>query len=361
VTATVAELAAALGLEADGDLTVVVGRPAAPEQAGPGDLAVAMERRYARALEGCRAEAAILWPGADFRALGFRAALFAPRPRLALAGLTARFDSPDLPEPGIHPMTDIHPQAEIGPDAAIGPFVQIGRGARIGPRARIAAGCSIGAGAVIGADALLHPGVRIGARVRIGDRFIAQPNAVIGADGFSFVTPERGAVEEARAGRTVTARSDVHLRIASIGAVSIGDDVEIGAGSCIDRGTIADTEIGAGTKIDNLVQIGHNVRIGRSCLICGQAGVAGSSRLGDRVVLGGKVGVADHVTIGDDVLVAAGSGVASNIPGPGVVMGAPAIARDRAAELIVLMRRLPELFRRVEALQKQVSNSGSSG
>ena len=145
--------------------------------------------------------------------------------------------------------------------------------------------------------------MRIGARVRIGDRFIAQPGAVIGADGFSFVTPDARASSRRRArpARSPPREQQAYVRINSLGAVVIGDDVEVGANSCIDRGTIADTAIGDGTKIDNLVQIGHNVKIGRTCLLCGQAGVGGSTVIGDRVVLGGRAAVADHLTIGANV------------------------------------------------------------
>ncbi|MEM9047918.1 MAG: UDP-3-O-(3-hydroxymyristoyl)glucosamine N-acyltransferase [Pseudomonadota bacterium] len=363
MTLTVALLAQALQGEAVGDASLPIGRPSAPEDAGRDDLVVAMDRRYAKGLERCPSRVALLWPGADWHALGFEAAIFVRRARLALADLTGRFETPDLPEAGIHPLAAIDPTAEIGPDAAIGPFVRIGAGVRIGPGASIAAHCSIGRGAALGCDSILHEGVRIGTAVAIGDRFRAQPGAVIGADGFSFVTPERGAVEAARSMERSpeVARAAHYRRIASLGAVRIGDDVEVGANSCVDRGTLTDTRIGSGTKIDNLVQIGHNVEIGETCLICGQAGVAGSVQIGDRVVLGGQTGVADNLKIGSDVLVAAQSGVGTNLKGPGVYMAAPAVPRDRAAKMLMLMRRLPELFDRVAALQKAVSNRKSNG
>ncbi len=364
---TAAALAAALGAVLEGDGSRPVRRPAAPADAGPDDVVVAMEPKFARGLTDCPARVAVLWPGADWRALGFAAAIFVPRPRYAMAGITAAFDVPHDLDPGMHPSAIVHPTAEIGADASIGAFVTIGRGAVIGPRARIFGHVSIAEGVEIGADALILHGVRIARRVHIGDRFIAQPNAVIGADGFSFVTPGRGAVEEAKATGRVTdaTRATGFARIASIGSVRIGDDVEVGAGTCIDRGTIADTVIGPGTKIDNLVQIGHNVTVGAMCLLCGQVGIAGSAAIGDRVVLGGKVGVADHLRIGSDVLVAAGSLVATNVPARSVMMGIPAQPRDRAVEAIMLQRRLPELARRLDALprapEKPVSNSDPTG
>ncbi|MCB1403731.1 MAG: UDP-3-O-(3-hydroxymyristoyl)glucosamine N-acyltransferase, partial [Rhodobacteraceae bacterium] len=183
----------------------------------------------------------------------------------------------------------------------------------------------------------------------------------IGGDGFSFVTPTPGHVEEARTTGAVTAaRQDEYVRINSLGSVRLGDDVEVGANSCIDRGTVADTRVGDGTKIDNQVQIGHNVRIGRTCLICGHVGIAGSVDVGDRVVLAGKVGIADHVKIGSNVVVAGNSGVASNIPDNRIMMGTPAVRMDLNVEMYKALRRLPRLMARLEAAQKPVSNPDAS-
>jgi UDP-3-O-[3-hydroxymyristoyl] glucosamine N-acyltransferase len=167
----------------------------------------------------------------------------------------------------------------MGAGAAIGPFVTIGRGVTIGPGARIASHVSIAEGARIGADALILQGARIGARVTIGDRFICQPGAVIGADGFSASSRprNRGSRKSAKPWARADIRAQSWTRIHSLGAVTIGDDVEIGANTCIDRGTIRDTAIGSGTKLDNLVHIGHNVQVGRDCLLCGQVGIAGST------------------------------------------------------------------------------------
>ncbi len=168
----------------------------------------------------------------------------------------------------------------------------IGAGTEIGPGARIASHVSIAEGCRIGADALILQGARIGPRVTIGARFICQPGAVIGGDGFSFVTPEKSGVEAVREtlGSRESAAAQSWTRIHSLGSVRIGDDVEVGANACIDRGTIRDTEVGSGSKLDNLVHLGHNVIVGRDCLLCGQVGIAGSARIGDRVVLGGNAG-----------------------------------------------------------------------
>jgi UDP-3-O-[3-hydroxymyristoyl] glucosamine N-acyltransferase len=197
--------------------------------------------------------------------------------------------------------------------------------------------------------------------VRIGHRFIAQPGAVLGADGFSFVTPMPGIVEEARASGTISAREEQdYVRINSLGALVIGDDVEVGANSCIDRGTIADTAVGDGTKIDNLVQLGHNVKVGRSCLICGHVAVGGSTVIGDRVVLGGKAAVADHLTIGANSVITGNSGVASNVPPGRIMMGYPAVRMDQNVEIYKALRRLPKLMARLDAAQKAVPNPAPS-
>jgi UDP-3-O-[3-hydroxymyristoyl] glucosamine N-acyltransferase len=353
---TIAEIAHATGLTAVGDTSLQITRPAEPGLAGAGDLALAMSAEYEAALSTSPARAAILREGADWQALDLKAALFAPRVRVALAGISEMFAPlPDL-EAGIHPSAVIHPTARIGEDAWIGPFSVIGANARIGADARIMAHVTIGREAILGSRALLHPGVRIGARVRIGTGFLAQPNACIGADGFSFVTPKPGAVESARAtgGVADDALNTSLRRIHSLGSIEIGDDVEIGAGTMIDRGTVSDTTIGNGTKIDNLVQIGHNVRIGRTCLICGQVGIAGSTEIGDRVVMGGKSGVSDHLKIGSDSVIAGGCLVGASVPPQSVMIGAPALPREAFNSQLLALRRLPRLIEQIRELRQKL-------
>jgi UDP-3-O-[3-hydroxymyristoyl] glucosamine N-acyltransferase len=229
----------------------------------------------------------------------------------------------------------------------------------IGPGARIASHVSIAENAQIGADALILQGARIGARVTIGNNFICQPGAVIGADGFSFVTPEKSGVEEIR--KTLGVRDEIKeqswTRIHSLGAVSIGDNVEIGANSCIDRGTIRDTVIGDGTKLDNLVHIGHNVQVGRDCLLCGQVGVAGSSRIGDRVVLAGQCGVNDNIFVGDDVIAGGGTKIFTNAPAGRVLLGYPAVRMETHVDIQKALRRLPRLAATVAELTKKLSQT----
>ncbi len=353
---TIAEIAAAIGAEAEGDVSLQVTGASEPAAAGPDQIALAMDPRYAPGIAQGRALSAVVWPGADWRSMGLQAAIFAPRGRLAMAGITRILDPGPGIDPGIHPMTVIHPSARIGAGAAIGPFVTIGASAVIGPGARIAAHVSIGDGAQIGADALILHGARVGARVTIGDRFTCQPGAVIGADGFSFVTPQASGVEEIR--QTLGKRSEIReqrwTRIHSLGAVTIGDDVEIGANACIDRGTIRDTVIGDGTKLDNLVHIGHNVTVGRDCLLCGQVGIAGSARIGDRVVLGGQCGVNDNIFVGDDVIAGGATKIFTNAPAGRVLLGYPAVRMESHVEMQKALRRLPRLL---AALKKPVPNA----
>ena len=353
---TIRAIADALGAEAAGDLDMQVSGAAEPAKAGANELALAMSPAYAEGLKRGGAQAALLWPGADWQGYGLRAAIFAPRGRLAMAGLSQMMDAGPLIAPGIHPTAVVDPSAVIGAGAAIGPFVVIEAGVVIGAQARIASHVSIANGAQIGDAALILQGVRIGARVVIGDRFICQPGAVIGADGFSFVTPEKSGVEEIR--ETLGQRQEITAqswtRIHSLGSVTIGDDVEIGANTCIDRGTIHNTEIGRGTKLDNLVHIGHNVQVGQDCLLCGQVGIAGSARIGNRVVLGGQCGVNDNIFVGDDVIAGGSTKIFTNAPAGRVLLGYPAVKMETHVEMQKALRRLPRLAARVAEIEKVI-------
>lgn len=354
---TVAQIAAALGARFEGDGSLVIARAAEPALAGADDLALAMDETYGAGLAIGKARAAVLWPGADRAALGLLAAIFVPRPRFAMAGLSRVFDPGPLIAPGIHPTAVVDPTARIGFGAAIGPFVVVGAGVMIGLSARIASHVSIAEAAVIGDRAMILQGVRIGARVRIGDDFIAQPGAVVGSDGFSFVTEEKSGVEQIR--ETLGERSEIVVqsweRIHSLGSVVIGNRVELGANCAIDRGTVRDTVIGDGTKLDNLVHIAHNVQIGRDCLLCGQVGIAGSARIGDRVVMAGQCGVNDNIFVGDDVVAGGATKIFTNAPAGRVLLGYPAVRMQTHIESYKALRRLPRLVQQVAALQKAVS------
>ncbi len=327
MTQTVADIARALGADVLGDGGVVVSGLAEPSMAGPRDLALAMSKRYADALLASAAQAAVVWADADWQALGLQAAIVVPRPRLAMSVLTQMMDKPMVGQ-GIHPSAVIDPAAKIGANVTIGPFCVIGADAVIGQDTLLAEHVSIGAGAQIGAQGILHPGVRIGRDVVIGDHVILQPNVVVGADGFSFVTAMPSIAETGRRtlGKTPFEAIDdaTQHRIHSLGSVVLGDHVEIGANSTVDAGTIRPTRIGNGTKIDNLVQVGHNVIVGEDCLLCAQTAVAGSAVIGDRSILGGKSGVADNITIGSDCLLGGAAIVLGDTPRGQFMMGYPA-------------------------------------
>lgn len=357
---TVGDIATALDAAAEGDLTLPISGAAEPAAAKAGELAMAMSPKYAEALPQGAAEAALLWEGADWQAMGLKAAIFVTRPRLAMAGLTKAFDPGPAIAGGIHPTAVIDPTASIGANPAIGPLVVVGPGAVIGDNARLAAHVVVGEHARIGDHAMILSGVRIGSRVTIGDRFIAQSGAVIGADGMSFVTPDKSNVEKVRenVGQADDLGQEPWVRIHSLGAVTVGNDVEIGANACIDKGTIRDTRIGNGTKIDNLVHIAHNVVIGENCLFAAQVGIAGSTKIGDRVVFGGQCGVGDNLSIGSDVVAGGASKMLSNVPSGRAVLGYPAVKMETHVETYKALRRLPRLFTQVAKLQKSVSNTG---
>jgi len=353
---TIQDIAAALEAQVFGAADLVVTGAAEPAMAGADDLALAMDPKFADGLSGSAARAAIVWDGADWEALGLEAAIVVPRARYAMSGLTRLMDPGPEIAAGTHPSAIIDPTAEIGEGVAIGPLVVIGARVSIGPGARIASHTSIAEDTVIGENALIHAGCRIGARVTIGDRLFAQPGAVIGADGFSFVTPEKSRVEEARAslGTETQAVNSSWTRIHSLGGVEIGDDVELGANSCIDRGTIRATRIGNGTKLDNLVHIAHNCEIGDDVLLCGQVGIAGSTKIGDRVVLGGQVGVSDNISVGDDVVAGGATKIMSKVPAGRVVLGYPAMKMEQFIQAGQNWRRLPRMMEDVRALKKAV-------
>ncbi|MTH63615.1 UDP-3-O-(3-hydroxymyristoyl)glucosamine N-acyltransferase [Paracoccus shanxieyensis] len=354
MTLTMAELAQALEARLWGDGAQEVHGAAEAGQAGAGQISLAMAPAYAEKLTS--GSIAILAEGMDPEALGLKAAILVPRPRVAMAGLTRAFDrGPEL-APGIHPSAVIDPSAEIPSDAAIGPFVAIGARVRIGQGARIASHVSIGRDTVIGRDATIHPGARIAHEVTIGDRVILHPGSSIGADGFSFVTPEPSGVEEIRhtLGERQGIREQHWTRIHSLGGVEIGDDVELGANSTIDRGTIRATRVGRGTKIDNQVQVGHNCTIGEDVMLCGLVGIAGSARIGNRVVLGGQVGVSDNIFVGDDVIAGGATKIFTNAPAGRVLLGSPAVKMETQVEAQKNIRRLPRLYAQVAELRETV-------
>jgi len=358
---TVQEIAAAIDAEAHGNTDLIVERVSEPASAGTEDLALLTNPKFADGLSKGQARVALLWDGADWQGMGLEAAITAKRGRFAMSGLTRIMDpGQDYPE-GIHPTAFIDDTAMVGAGVTIAPYAVIGPRAKIGAGTVIGPFCHIGADSSIGCDGVLRDHVSIGARVTIGDRFWCQPGARIGADGMSFVTPEASGVEKARAslGDQGDVNEQTWARIHSLGAVTIGEDVEVGANTCIDYGTVRDTRIGNGCKIDNLVHIAHNVVVGNDCLFAGQVGIAGSTVIGHNVVFGGQCGVTDNTTIGDNVIAGGATKMMNKVPAGQVVLGSPAVKMETNLEMYKALRRLPRLAKQFADLQKNVSKLSS--
>jgi UDP-3-O-[3-hydroxymyristoyl] glucosamine N-acyltransferase len=342
------DIAAALSAPVEGDGSIEIAGIADPAHASGSDLALAMTHDSVSALAHTKARAVVAALKVAVAVDRFDAVIKVEHPRHALAILPRLFERPVHRGSGIHPSAIVAPDAQIDDGVIIGPLSVVGPRSRIGGGTAVLPHVTVGADVVIGRDCLIHPGTRIGDRVVLGDRVILQHNVSLGADGFSYAGPAPG---ERMAGHNM---GDLQ-RINSLGTVIIGDDVEIGANSAVDRATLVATRIGRNTKIDNLVQIGHNAEIGEDCLICGKVGISGSVQIGDRVMLAGGVGVADHVTIGSDAMIAAGSGVVSDVPPKGEMFGYPAMPRKRAFEQIKYLARARVLFTEFGELKKRIA------
>ena len=248
---------------------------------------------------------------------------------------------PEEPRGLIDPSAHIHPTAQLAPGVSVGPFASIGEGTQIGENTAVHTGAVIGRFCKLGRDTVIHPRAVLYADCVLGDRVRIHSGAILGADGFGYRT-ERGR----------------HIKVPQLGWVEIENDVEIGAGSTIDRGTFGPTRIGAGTKIDNLVMIGHNCQIGRHNILCGQVGIAGSCSTGDYTVMAGQVGIADHIAIGAQVTIAAKSGVLCDIPNGSTVMGYPAMPGNEQLRLQILLKKLPDLRNDVKQIKKHLGLEG---
>ena len=342
----VRDVAAALSAQILGDGSLPIERIVHPSAAvKPSDLAVAMTDDTFSALVHSKAQAAVISENSA-PPDRLKAIIIASPDRSSLARLTALFDRGPVHAGGIHATAVIAADAVIGEGVSIGPYVTVGPRSRIGANTIVLGHVTIGADVTIGSSGLIHAGVRIGDRVSIGERVIIQPNAVVGADGFSFLPPAPGA-------------KPMPVRVHSLGDIIIGDDVEIGASTTIDRATLTATRIGTGTKIDNQVQIAHNVTIGNGCLICGMVGISGSVEVGDGVLIAGGVGVGDHVKIGSGAMIAAGSGVATNVAAGSKMSGYPAMPHERNAEAFAFLMRnrrvtkaIKDAEARLDALEK---------
>lgn len=343
---TAREVAALVGGTVDGDDALEVSGVSGLEQAQPGQLSFYGNQKYKQALAATRASVVLVPPDAPPR--GSKTYVVVPNPHLAFARVGQAFHPKKTYEPGVSPKATVHPSATVDPSATVMDFVTVSAGAHVGARAVLHPGVYLGDFARVGADTVLSANVAVMDRCTVGARCLVHPNAVLGADGFGFAldlsVPE-------------------HVKIPQVGIVRVEDDVEIGACTCVDRATTGETVVGRGTKIDNLVQVGHNSTIGPLSILCAQVGLSGTTELGQGVVLAGQVGVAGHLRIGDLAKVGAQAGVMHDLDDGAVVLGAPAMpSRDFMRSTAIfqklpeLQRELRELKKRLEALEKEKSS-----
>ena len=327
-------------LEGDGD--VEIRRVAGIETAGAGDLTFFVNPRYTTALRSTRAAAVIL---ADDAPAAPCPMLRTAAPYLAFARAVELFTDAASPEPGIHPASSVADDVKLGEGVSVGSFVSIGTGAAVGPRTVIHPHVTIGAKVIIGADCVIHAQAALRERVVLGDRVVVQNGAVIGSDGFGFARRPDG----------------THQKIPQRGALVLEDDVEIGALVAIDRPALGETRIATGAKIDNLVQIGHGVKIGRNALLAAQVGIAGSTVIEDDVTLAGQVGVNGHITIGKGARATGQTGITNDVPPGAFVSGLPAVENRAWRKAASSFVQLPALRKRVAALERRCAELEERG
>ena len=353
-TFTLEQIAQVTGGMLTKEKDVAITRIAPPALADENTLALALGEDEIANLSSTKAKAALVPLGVNID--GFTT-IEVERPRLAMMKLITMFYEEPHVNSGIHATAVVHPSAKLGQNVALGPNVVVGEYAEIGDNTKILANGYIGNGAKIGQGCFFHAGVNIGDRVKVGDKVILHHGVSLGADGFSFVTENPNNIEQARQDGEIKENdvNQVIFKIPSIGSVVIGNNVEIGANTAIDRGTIEDTIVGDNTKIDDLVMIGHNCRIGKGCMIVSQVGIAGSCVIGDRVVIAGQAGLADHLKIGDDSIIAAQAGVSKSFPAKSIVVGSPAMPRKEFIKQLKVMKDASDLiakFKKYEPLLK---------
>jgi len=336
------EIATLVGGKLVGDTDPEITGVSPLDRAGPSELSLLAQARYLPYFRGTRAGAVLLTsenvgePGYD------GARIVVPDVHRALAIVLPHLYPEKRPAPGIHPTAVIAESAVLGDGVTVGPYAVIGDGARLGERVRVGAHVVIGAGCELGDDVVLHPHVTLYDGVRIGARTIVHSGARIGVDGFGYVFVD-----------------GMHRKVPQVGGCEIGADVEIGANTTIDRGSIGSTQVGYNVKIDNLVHLAHNVKVGDRSILVAQVGVAGSSVLGAGVTLGGQVGVSGHVEIGPGATLAAQAGVFGDLPGGVVYSGYPARPHKESLRAQANLFRLPRLIKRIEALERAVLGRGT--
>lgn len=335
MTITVRQLAERVRGEVlgDGDLPISNARTLADAQ--PGDITFVEHDRHLTAWHSSRASAAIVLPSVTVNG---RPIIRVADPLMAFAQVVQELRGGRRePTHEVSPAAHVHPTAKLAAGVSVGPFAVVGEGCEIGANSTIHAGAVLGRCCKLGEGVVIHPHAVLYDDCVLGNRVIIHGNAVIGADGFGY------RVQDGR-----------HAKVPQLGCVEIEDDVEVGACTTIDRGTFGPTRVGAGTKIDNLVMVGHNCRIGRHNILCSQVGIAGSTTTGDYVVMAGQVGVADHLTIGDRVTIMAKSGVSGNIASGMQVLGMPAIPHKEQARILMTMDKLPEIRKDVNRMKKHL-------
>ena len=329
------ELAQHLGLEVEGDDQFVVGGVASLESASPTDLVFVRSHAHAAPLAASKAGAVILPDGVD--AAG-RPALRSTDPSLDFARAVAVLVPLPRPAAGVHETSFVDERAQVHPEAAIGPLCSVGPGCAIGRRTVLQARVSLYDDVIIGDDCMLHAGVVLRERTELGDRVILQPGVILGGDGFGYRGDASGKL----------------AKVPQVGRVVVENDVEIGANTTIDRATLDETRIGSGAKIDNLVQIGHNCRIGPGCVIVGQSGLAGSTVLGRNVVMMAQSGTAGQLEIGDGTFVAGRAGVTGDVEPGSQVYGFPPMEKGAWHRTMAALARLPDVLRRLRVVERKL-------
>ncbi len=329
------EVAEAIQGEVVGNGAVEISGVAGLSDAGPGDIAFLASAKHEKALLSTAASAVLVASPLAGCAIP---QVVVKNPQYAFARLLERFFPQVRPKAGVSALASVHDAAQTGSESAIAPFVCIESGVRIGSRCIVYPGVYVGADTVIGDDCILYPNVTVRERSVIGSRVIIHAGAVIGADGFGYVYAD-----------------GQHRKIPQVGTVVIEDDVEIGANSTIDRATTGKTVVGAGTKIDNLVQIAHNVKIGRQVIVVAQVGIAGSSQVGDGCMIGGQSAVADHATVAPGTMLGGRTGVMPGLLEKGIYLGNPALPSRDWLRSSAIFAQLPELKKKVLDLEKQLA------
>jgi UDP-3-O-[3-hydroxymyristoyl] glucosamine N-acyltransferase len=330
---TAAEIAKHLRGEVSGDATIVLNTFAPADRAQAGDLTFAENPDYFARAEQSAASAIIV----DASFASKKILIRVPNARIGFAKALELFFPEPTFSPGAHPTAIIASSAQVDPAAHVGPYCVVGEKVRIGARSILQGGNHLGANCQLGEDVNIFPNVTIYARSEIGNRVRIHSGTVIGSDGFGYVQD-----------------NGMHRKVPQIGCVIIRDDVEIGSNVSIDRGALGPTIIGKGTKIDNLVQVAHNVSIGEHCLVISQVGIAGSTKMGNYVILAGQAGLAGHLKLGNRVTIAAQAGVMSNISDGEKWLGSPAQPDRQAKRQMIAIQHLPDLLRRVAELEKRL-------